>query len=103
MPKPSTAKSASVRRTDLKITPLSVPSKKLATARPRLANIEPLLYCRGLRFNWGRFRSARGVQMARAYDVTTIGSAIVDIIATVDEEFLLAHDIARGVMTLIDE
>ena len=41
--------------------------------------------------------------MARTYDVTTIGSAIVDIIATVDEEFLLAHNIPRGVMTLIDE
>ncbi len=41
--------------------------------------------------------------MAKTYDVTTIGSAIVDIIATVDEEFLLAHDVARGVMTLVDE
>lgn len=41
--------------------------------------------------------------MAKTYDVTTIGSAIVDILAIVDEEFLLKHNIARGVMTLVDE
>jgi sugar/nucleoside kinase (ribokinase family) len=41
--------------------------------------------------------------MSRAYDVTAFGSAIVDVIAAVDDRFLLDHNIAKGVMTLIDE
>jgi sugar/nucleoside kinase (ribokinase family) len=41
--------------------------------------------------------------MARTYDVTAFGSAIVDVLAAVDDAFLLTHNIAKGVMTLIDE
>ena len=41
--------------------------------------------------------------MSRTYDVTALGSAIVDVIAPVDDRFLLDHNIAKGVMTLIDE
>ncbi len=32
-----------------------------------------------------------------------MGNAIVDVIAAVDDDFLLTHNIAKGVMTLIDE
>jgi sugar/nucleoside kinase (ribokinase family) len=41
--------------------------------------------------------------MSRTYDVTALGSAIVDVIAPADDGFLLDHNIAKGVMTLIDE
>ncbi len=41
--------------------------------------------------------------MARQYHVTALGSAIVDVLAAVDDTFLLTHNIAKGVMTLIDE
>ncbi|HEY1631081.1 MAG TPA: adenosine kinase [Rhizomicrobium sp.] len=41
--------------------------------------------------------------MRQKYDVAGIGNAIVDVIAPVDDAFLLAHNIAKGVMTLIDE
>ena len=37
------------------------------------------------------------------YDVASLGNAIVDIIASVDDRFLLTHGIAKGAMTLIDE
>ncbi|HVV28923.1 MAG TPA: adenosine kinase [Rhizomicrobium sp.] len=37
------------------------------------------------------------------YDVAGLGNAIVDIIASVDDRFLLNHRIAKGGMTLIDE
>ncbi|MBI3678574.1 MAG: adenosine kinase [Proteobacteria bacterium] len=37
------------------------------------------------------------------FDVAGIGNAIVDVIAPVDDGFLLKHNIAKGVMTLIDE
>ena len=37
------------------------------------------------------------------YDVASLGNAIVDIIASVDDRFLLTHRIAKGSMTLIDE
>jgi sugar/nucleoside kinase (ribokinase family) len=37
------------------------------------------------------------------YDVASLGNAIVDIIASVDDRFLLTHHIAKGTMTLIDE
>jgi len=36
------------------------------------------------------------------YDVAALGNAIVDIIASVDDRFLLNHKIAKGTMTLID-
>ena len=41
--------------------------------------------------------------MARSFDVIAMGNAIVDVIAPVDDKFLLTHKIAKGVMTLIDE
>jgi sugar/nucleoside kinase (ribokinase family) len=41
--------------------------------------------------------------MVNKYDVAGIGNAIVDVIAPVDDAFLLTHNIAKGVMTLIDE
>ncbi len=41
--------------------------------------------------------------MAKPLDVTAIGSAIVDVIAAVNDGFLLEHAMAKGVMTLIDE
>ena len=37
------------------------------------------------------------------YDVAGLGNAIVDVIAPVDDGFLLTHRIAKGGMTLIDE
>lgn len=39
----------------------------------------------------------------KSYDVAAIGNAIVDVIAPADDAFLLKHNIAKGVMTLIDE
>jgi sugar/nucleoside kinase (ribokinase family) len=39
----------------------------------------------------------------RQYDVAGLGNAIVDVIAAVDDSFLLTHGIAKGGMTLIDE
>ena len=41
--------------------------------------------------------------MARKFDVVAMGNAIVDVLAPVDDGFLLTHKIAKGVMTLIDE
>jgi sugar/nucleoside kinase (ribokinase family) len=41
--------------------------------------------------------------LSKRFDVTAIGNAIVDIIHPVSDEFLLEHQIAKGVMTLIDE
>jgi len=41
--------------------------------------------------------------MTLRYDVAGVGNAIVDIIASVDDRFLLTHKIAKGGMTLIDE
>ncbi len=41
--------------------------------------------------------------MTKSNDVTALGSAIVDVIAAADDAFLLTHNIAKGVMTLIDE
>lgn len=35
-------------------------------------------------------------------DVVGVGNAIVDVIATVDEEFIAEHSLAKGAMTLID-
>lgn len=39
----------------------------------------------------------------QSYDVVGLGNAIVDIIASVDDRFLLNHRIAKGGMTLVDE
>jgi sugar/nucleoside kinase (ribokinase family) len=41
--------------------------------------------------------------MPQSYDVAGLGNAIVDVIASVDDDFLLTHKIAKGAMTLIDE
>jgi len=41
--------------------------------------------------------------VGKRYDVTGIGNAIVDVIHPASDEFLLEHNIAKGVMTLIDE
>ncbi len=41
--------------------------------------------------------------MAQAFDVIGMGGAIVDVIAATDDAFLLTHNVAKGVMTLIDE
>ncbi len=37
------------------------------------------------------------------YDVLCIGNAIVDVFATVEEDFLVREKVAKGAMTLIDE
>lgn len=41
--------------------------------------------------------------MPAKYDVAGLGNAIMDVIAAVDDQFLLDHSIAKGGMTLIDE
>ena len=41
--------------------------------------------------------------MTQKYDLAGMGNAIVDVIAPVEDSFLLEHAIAKGVMTLIDE
>jgi sugar/nucleoside kinase (ribokinase family) len=41
--------------------------------------------------------------MSPKYDVAGLGNAIMDVIAAVDDRFLLDHGIAKGGMTLIDE
>ncbi|HEY5338290.1 MAG TPA: adenosine kinase [Rhizomicrobium sp.] len=41
--------------------------------------------------------------MTSTYDVAGLGNAIVDVLAPADDAFLLKHNIAKGVMTLIDE
>jgi sugar/nucleoside kinase (ribokinase family) len=41
--------------------------------------------------------------MTKRYDVAALGNAIVDVIAPADDAFLLEHNIAKGVMTLINE
>jgi sugar/nucleoside kinase (ribokinase family) len=40
---------------------------------------------------------------APRYDVLGIGNAIVDVIANTEEDFLVAHGMQKGAMTLIDE
>jgi sugar/nucleoside kinase (ribokinase family) len=37
------------------------------------------------------------------YDVAAIGHALVDVLASVEDDFLLDHSIAKGVMQMIDE
>jgi sugar/nucleoside kinase (ribokinase family) len=41
--------------------------------------------------------------MTHQYDVAGMGNAIVDVVAPCTDAFLLEHNIAKGVMTLIDE
>jgi sugar/nucleoside kinase (ribokinase family) len=41
--------------------------------------------------------------MSESFDVAGIGNAIVDVLAPVTDKFLLERNIAKGVMTLIDE
>ena len=41
--------------------------------------------------------------MRAQYEVAGLGNAIVDVIAAADDDFLLQHNIAKGVMTLIDD
>lgn len=41
--------------------------------------------------------------MPHKYHVAGLGNAIVDIFASVNDQFLLEHKIAKGAMTLIDE
>lgn len=41
--------------------------------------------------------------MAKTYDVAGLGNAIVDVIAATGDSFLLEHNVAKGIMTLIDE
>jgi sugar/nucleoside kinase (ribokinase family) len=38
-----------------------------------------------------------------SYDVAAIGHALVDVLASVEDDFLLDHSIAKGVMQMIDE
>ncbi len=40
--------------------------------------------------------------MEASLDVVGVGNAIVDVISTVDDEFIVEHDLNRGSMTLID-
>lgn len=42
------------------------------------------------------------VLMTERLDVVAIGNAIVDVIATVDDAFLAANGVEKGIMTLID-
>jgi sugar/nucleoside kinase (ribokinase family) len=41
--------------------------------------------------------------MARLYDVVGMGNAIVDVLAPVDDSFILTHQLAKNAMMLIDE
>src|SRR4051812_24680942 len=41
--------------------------------------------------------------MPHSLDVLTLGNAIVDVIARTDEAFLLAQNVHKGAMQLIDE
>jgi sugar/nucleoside kinase (ribokinase family) len=41
--------------------------------------------------------------MGATYDVVALGNAILDVIAPVDDDFLIAHDIPKARMNMIDE
>lgn len=41
--------------------------------------------------------------MARTYDVVGMGNAIVDVLAPVDDAFILTHQVVKNAMILIDE
>lgn len=40
---------------------------------------------------------------SKRYDVLALGNAIVDVFASAEEDFLVAHGLAKGAMMLIDE
>ena len=40
--------------------------------------------------------------MEPTFDVVGVGNAIVDVISTVDDDFITTHDLNKGAMTLID-
>jgi sugar/nucleoside kinase (ribokinase family) len=48
-------------------------------------------------------QAGRKPMSSARYDVLGIGNAIVDVIATTDDAFLVAQQVAKGSMTLIDE
>ena len=48
-------------------------------------------------------RNVQGKTMPHKYHVAGLGNAIVDVIARVEDDFLLTHKIAKGAMTLIDD
>jgi adenosine kinase len=70
----------------------------MASALRALANIRAFLY----RASIVGPLYERMLAMAK-YDVAGIGNAIVDVIAPVDDAFLLKHSVAKGVMSLVDE
>jgi sugar/nucleoside kinase (ribokinase family) len=41
--------------------------------------------------------------MAKKYDVLGLGNAIVDVLAPVDDDFILTHQVVKNAMILIDE
>jgi sugar/nucleoside kinase (ribokinase family) len=41
--------------------------------------------------------------LTHTYDVAAMGNALLDVLAPADDAFLLRHNIAKGVMTLVDE
>ncbi len=41
--------------------------------------------------------------MARKYDVLGLGNAIVDVLAPVDDDFIMTHQVVKNAMMLIDE
>jgi len=41
--------------------------------------------------------------MNKKYNVFGIGNALVDIVTEVDDQFLISHNIEKGLMTLVDE
>ncbi len=41
--------------------------------------------------------------MSQAYNVVAVGNAILDVIATVDDDFLTRYEIERGAMSLVAE
>ena len=43
------------------------------------------------------------MNMDRKFDVVGIGNAILDVVATCDEQFLVDHNVAKGSMTLVGE
>ena len=51
----------------------------------------------------GRTNPKPKAAMTQQFDVLAIGNAIVDVIAQADDDFLIAHSVRKGAMTLIDE
>jgi adenosine kinase len=97
-PRNSKTNSPIVSANAFSTTPKKTGSKRISTAFRALANIATLHY----RIDYSPPNRREGSLTAR-YDVAGLGNAIVDVIAAVDDEFLLEHHIAKGVMTLVDE